>query len=146
MSLEIRGYLVKRGEVGEFGSNGFKKREIRIETEGQYPQIIQFELQQDKVDIANKFAKNELVNVKFNINGREWENEKQEVVCFTTLVAWRVEPVEIGRASIENRQQPASAEPIKKEVAKSQPQAVTAADAVEPIDENLAEEPDDLPF
>ena len=66
-------------------SDSFSKREFVIETEDQYPQLVQFELTQDKCSLLGTDAVGKNVEVSFNIRGREW-NDKY----FVNLQAWRV--------------------------------------------------------
>ena len=139
MSYEIRGILVKRGAKQEFGD--FVKREIWVETEGQYPQTIALELQQNNIDLANSFAKDQLVSVKFNINGRTWQPEDgEEERCFNSLVAWKVDEIIIGTP----RPQKVAAKP------NVEPAAVAAAGELissKPLDNaGTDDDPDDLPF
>lgn len=66
-------------------SDSFQKREFVIETEDQYPQLVQFELTQDKVSLIDDSYVGKNVEVSFNVRGREW-NDKY----FVNLQAWRV--------------------------------------------------------
>ncbi len=69
-------------------TDSFSKREFVIETAESYPQLVKFELTQDKCDLLNKFKVGETIKVLFNVRGREW-NEK----FFTNLNAWRIEEI-----------------------------------------------------
>ena len=53
--MEVQGKVKMIGETQSFGSNGFRKREIVVTTEEQYPQHIMVEFVQDKVDLLNNF-------------------------------------------------------------------------------------------
>ena len=66
-------------------SDKFQKREFVIETEDQYPQLVQFELTQDKCSLLDSSYEGKSIEVFFNIRGREW-NDKY----FVNLQAWRV--------------------------------------------------------
>ena len=66
-------------------SDKFQKREFVIETEDQYPQLVQFELTQDKCSLLDASYQGKAVEVFFNVRGREW-NDKY----FVNLQAWRV--------------------------------------------------------
>lgn len=64
----------------------FQAREFVIEvTEGQYPQMVKFQLTQDKCAIVDDYNEGETVVVDFDLRGREW-NDKY----FTNLNAWRI--------------------------------------------------------
>ena len=66
-------------------SDNFSKREFVIETEDQYPQLVQFELVKDKCSLLDSSYEGKAVEVSFNLRGREW-NDKY----FVNLQAWRV--------------------------------------------------------
>ena len=67
-------------------SASFEKREFVIETvEDKYPQLVQFELTQDKCSLLDASYEGKAVEVFFNVRGREW-NDKY----FVNLQAWRV--------------------------------------------------------
>jgi len=94
MSFELSGKLVEKYDVQQV-SEKFKKREFVVEaTDGnlQYPELIKFQLVQDKCDLLDNFQLNDEVKVSFNIKGRKWEKEGK-VNYFTNLDAWRMEKV-----------------------------------------------------
>jgi len=69
----------------------FKKREfiLEITDNPQYPQYVKFEFVQDKCDLLNDFAENDMVDIEFNLNGRM--HEKDGVVnCFNCNQAWKI--------------------------------------------------------
>jgi single-strand DNA-binding protein len=74
-------------------SDKFKKRELVIATQSEYPQNIMVEFHQDNCAILNQYAEGELVNVSVNIRGREWINPQGEAKYFNTLQAWRIERI-----------------------------------------------------
>lgn len=64
----------------------FSAREFVVEVqEGQYPQMVKFQLTQDKCAIMDDYNEGDQVVVDFDLRGREW-NDK----FFTNLNAWRV--------------------------------------------------------
>jgi hypothetical protein len=70
----------------------FTKRDLVITDQSQYPQDISFQLSQDKVDLLDSFVQGDLIEVSFNLRGREWANPTTgEVRYFNTLDAWRIE-------------------------------------------------------
>ena len=72
-------------------SEKFKLREFVItDASGQYPQVIQFQASQDKVDLLDNFNPGDQVEVSFNLRGREWTNPQGEVKVFNTLDAWKI--------------------------------------------------------
>jgi hypothetical protein len=72
-------------------SDKFKKLEFVIETDGQYPKPVIFQLSNDKTGIINSFQIGQDIEVAYNINGREWVSPQGEVKYFNTLEAWRIE-------------------------------------------------------
>jgi len=67
--MEIQGKIKMIDETKTFGSNGFRKREVVITTEEQYPQHILVEFVQDKCDLLNTYTVGQ--DVKISINLRE---------------------------------------------------------------------------
>ena len=63
--MEVQGRIKMVGETQSFGSNGFRKREIVVTTEEQYPQHIMVEFVQDKCDLLNSYKEGQ--QVKINI-------------------------------------------------------------------------------
>lgn len=73
----------------------FKKREFVIKTEEQYPQVILFELIQDKTELINSFNIGDHIEVFFNIRGREWQKDDQsEIKIFNSLNAWKINKID----------------------------------------------------
>ena len=62
------------------------KRNFIVSTGDKYPQIIAFELINDKCDLADSFSEGQQVDVSFNCNGREYNGK-----FYTNLAAWRIE-------------------------------------------------------
>ncbi len=125
--MEIQGTIKKIDETKTFGTNGFRKREVVITTEEQYPQHILVEFVQDKTDLLNSYSVGQVVKISINIRGREWTNPQGEVKYFNSIQGWRIE-------SIQND---ASAEGIP---------PVPPMEAFEPADNLNEEDHDDLPF
>lgn len=109
-------------------SASFKKRELVVTTEEQYPQHIMIEFTQDKCDLLNNYNIGESVKVSINLRGREWVNPQGEAKYFNSIQGWRIE-----RMAAE---------------APSAPQMppMPAAQAFEPASDFKEEDHDDLPF
>lgn len=69
----------------------FKKRELVVTTEEQYPQNILIEFVQDKCDILDKYAVGQNVKVSINLRGREWVNPQGGTKYFNQIQGWRIE-------------------------------------------------------
>jgi hypothetical protein len=72
-------------------SGSFKKRELVLTTDGQYPDDILIEFQQDKCSILDKYKSGQAITISINIKGREWINPQGEAKYFNTIVGWRIE-------------------------------------------------------
>ena len=66
--MEVTGKIKKIDETKTFGASGFRKREMVVTTEEQYPQMIMIEFVQDKTNLLDTY--NEGDQVKVNINLR----------------------------------------------------------------------------
>lgn len=72
-------------------SASFKKRELVVVTEEQYPQSILIEFAQDKCDLLNNYQVGQNVKVGINLRGREWVNPQGETKYFNQIQGWRIE-------------------------------------------------------
>lgn len=70
-------------------SEKFRKREFILETDGQYPEYIKFQLVQDKCALIDQFKTGDVVKVDFNLRGRVFVKEGVKS-CFTNLEAYRI--------------------------------------------------------
>lgn len=89
--MEVQGKIKMIGDTQTFGSNGFRKREVVVTTEEQYPQHIMVEFVQDKVDLLNNFSVGQPVKIGVNLRGREWVNPQGETKYFNSIQGWRIE-------------------------------------------------------
>ncbi len=94
--MEVLGKIKMIGETQTFGDKGFKKREVVVTTEEQYPQHIMVEFIQDKTDLLNNFQVGQNVKISVNLRGREWVSPQGETKYFNTIQGWRVETVQEG--------------------------------------------------
>ena len=107
-------------------SAAFKKRELVVTTDEQYPQHILIEFTQDKCDLLSSYKQGEAVKVSINLRGREWVNPQGETRYFNSIQGWRIE-----RLTPE---------------APAQTPVMPAAEAFAPATNLNEDEPDDLPF
>ncbi|CCG52408.1 Protein of unknown function [Flavobacterium indicum GPTSA100-9 = DSM 17447] len=114
-------------------SASFKKRELVVTTEEQYPQHILIEFTQARVDDLNNYQVGEPVKVSINLRGREWVNPQGETKYFNSIQGWRIE--KMAPASSQTSAPSANMMP-----------PMPAADAFEPATNFNEEEHDDLPF
>jgi len=92
--MEVTGTIKKIFETQTFGEKGFKKREVVIITNEQYPQPIIVEFFQDKCTVLDKYKVGQDVKIGINLRGREWINPQGEVKYFNTIQAWRIKMLE----------------------------------------------------
>jgi len=86
MAFQVDGKLHKIFDT-EQKSEKFRAREFVIEMdEGKYPQMIKFQLTQDKCEVIDDYNEGDGITVHFNLRGREWNDR-----YFTNLDAWRIE-------------------------------------------------------
>ncbi len=125
--MEVQGRIKLIDETKTYGNNGFRKRELVVTTEEQYPQHIIIEFVQDKCDLLNTYVVGQMVKVSINLRGREWVNPQGETKYFNSIQGWR----------IENLQQETAAEGMP---------PVPPMEAFEPVEDTNDEDHDDLPF
>ncbi len=125
--MEVTGKIKMIDVTKEVGSAGFKKRDIVVTTDEQYPQHISVQFVQDKCDLLNNYQVGEAVKIDINLRGREWTNQQGETVYFNTIQGWR-----IGK--------------VQAEASQGQTPPMPAAQAFEPASNFTEEEHDDLPF
>ncbi|MDT0641216.1 DUF3127 domain-containing protein [Zunongwangia sp. F363] len=123
--MEVQGKIKLIGDTKTFGNNGFRKREIVVTTEEQYPQHIMVEFVQDKTDLLNNFRVGQPVKIGINLRGREWVSPQGETKYFNSIQGWRIENLEAGQSSGQN---------------------VPPPDQFEPANDLNDEDYDDLPF
>ena len=107
--MEVQGRIKVIGETQTFGSNGFRKREVVVTTEEQYPQHIMIEFVQDKSELLNNFQVGQQVKISINLRGREWVNPQGETKYFNSVQGWRIEEAGAAAPSEMPPMPPASA-------------------------------------
>lgn len=125
--MEVQGRIKMVGETQTFGSNGFRKREVVVTTEEQYPQHIMVEFVQDKTDLLNSYQVGQQVKININLRGREWVNPQGETKYFNSIQGWRIEALQAAAA--DGNMPP-----------------VAPAEAFEPVSDLKDGDNDDLPF
>jgi hypothetical protein len=121
--MEISGVIKVIGETATFGTSGFRKRELVITTDEQYPQMILIEFVQDNCDILNSYDVGQSVKVGINLRGREWINPEGVAKYFNAIQGWRISKVQ--------EEHPNPMQPVSE---------------VQELAHEILEETDDLPF
>lgn len=85
--------IIERGE--------FKSRKIWVTTEDnpQYPQTIEIEVSQAKVDMFNGISIGAPVKMYLNLRGREWTGTDGVTKVFNSIVCWKVEALPGGQVA-----------------------------------------------
>lgn len=96
--MEVTGTIKRIGETQVIGNNGFKKRELILRTEEQYPQFLQIDFLQDKTDVLNNFSVADNVTIAINLRGREWVNPDGETKYFNSINGWRIAKNELSNS------------------------------------------------
>jgi translation initiation factor IF-3 len=91
--MEVIGKIKVIGTTQEVNAS-FKKRELVVTTEEQYPQHILIEFAQDKCSVLDSYKLNENVKVSINLRGREWTNPEGVVKYFNQIQGWRIDKLE----------------------------------------------------
>ena len=125
--MEVQGKIKKIDETKTFGNNGFRKREMVVTTEEQYPQHLLIEFVQDKCDLLNNYQVGQQVKVGVNLRGREWVSPQGETKYFNSIQGWRIENLQAAATQGNNP-------------------PVPPADQFEPAQDFNEEDHDDLPF
>jgi len=88
--MDLKCKFKQQNDVVERGT--FKSRKVWVITEDdtKYPQTIEVEVAQDKVDLFNTCRPGQPLTVSINLRGREWTNPQDEVKVFNTLQCWKV--------------------------------------------------------
>ncbi len=89
--MELSGTIKKLFETQQV-SPTFRKREVVIETDENYPQVIMCEFTQDRADIPSRYNEGDKVTISINIRGREWTNREGETRYFVSIQGWRMAP------------------------------------------------------
>lgn len=121
--MEVTGKIKLINETQTFGTSGFRKREVVVTTNEQYPQMLMIEFVQDKCDLLNSYQVGQDVKIAINLRGREWINPEGVAKYFNSIQGWRIEGLQTAAPSNET--------PPLEELKSSD------------LSEN---EPDDLPF
>ena len=88
--MNLNGKIKAINEVQNVSAS-FKKRELVLTTNEQFPQDILIEFTQDKCDVLNSYNVGEEVIVDINLRGREWINPQGEVKYFNSIQGWRIQ-------------------------------------------------------
>lgn len=96
MAFEIEGVMHRIFDT-EQKTASFQAREFVIEVpDGNYPQMVKFQVLQDRVALLDQYQVGEKVKVSFDLRGREWQGK-----YFTTLNAWKLDKLEAQNPAVQ---------------------------------------------
>jgi hypothetical protein len=101
--MNIKGKIVELKDTQQV-TDTFKKREVVVQTTGDYPQYITIEFIQEKCDLLNTYKVDDVVEVGLNLNGRKWETAEGETKYFNSVQGWKIfndnaEPVKVQKVA-----------------------------------------------
>lgn len=88
--MDVQGQIKVIGKTETFGEKGFRKREIVVTTNEQFPQHIPVEFVQDKCDILDGYKVGESVTIGINPRGRMWTNPQGVDKYFLSFNGWKI--------------------------------------------------------
>ena len=92
--MELLGKIKLIGDIKTYGDNGFRKRELVLTTEEQYPQHILIEFIQNNCELLDNYSIGQTVSIGINIRGRDWESPDQGIKYFNSIQGWRIESLD----------------------------------------------------
>ena len=89
--LTIKGKITFVDEVREFGSNGFRKHQVVVETgDGRWDNPIPVEFTKDSIELSKELKVGEQVQIQTRINGREWKGKDGVTKWFTSINGYKI--------------------------------------------------------
>ena len=131
--MEITGKVVRLGALTEGTSarGPWRKQELIIETEEQYPKTVCLICWTNQIDEIQKFAPGQAIKAQIEISSREFNGK-----WYTDVRAWRFDPVGVTAPAAAPTQQ---AQPMHQ----TPPASAPAQDFYPPAGDGSV---DDLPF
>lgn len=103
--LKVTGKIVSISETQQITAS-FSKRNLVLETSEQYPQLLEFEFPNERGNILNGYNVGDIVDVSFNLRGREYKGEKGTRYIMS-LSAWKMFRTD-GSKTVATEQAPAN--------------------------------------
>ena len=89
--VTITGKVKFVDEVREFGSNGFRKHQVVVETgDGRWDNPIPVEFTKDNIELSKKLKVGDQVQIQSRINGREWQGKDGITKWFTSINGYKI--------------------------------------------------------
>ena len=84
--MEVSGKVVVVGQTESVGQNGFTKRLLVVETEGQHPQKLPIDFVKDNTSLLDNVSVGQNVKVQINLRGSEHNGR-----WYLQAQGWRIE-------------------------------------------------------
>ena len=118
--MQVEGKIKIIGEEQTFGTNGFRKRELIVTTQEQYPQTLMIEFVQDKCDLLNSYQVGQDVKININLRGREWVNPEGVTKYFNSVQGWAIQVISNNPVGTETPPFPTQEAGTKPDVSKTE--------------------------
>lgn len=133
--MEITGKVVRLGTLveGTSARGPWRKQDLIIETEEQYPRTVCLTCWTNQIDEIQKFAPGQSIKAQIEISSREFNGK-----WYTDVRVWRFDPVGAQPAPA-NAPTPQAQQPMMHQ---TPPQATSSPEYYAPSEDSI----DDLPF
>ena len=90
--VTIKGEIKFVDEVREYGSNGFRKHQVVVETgDGRWDNPVPVEFTKDAIEKSQGLKVGDKVSIDARVNGREWTGKDGVAKWFTSINGYKVE-------------------------------------------------------
>ena len=133
--MEIIGKVVRLGTLieGTSARGPWRKQELIIETEEQFPRTVCLICWTNQIDEIQKFAPGQTIKAQIEISSREFNGK-----WYTDVRVWRFDPIGATAPAAAPAEQPAQ----QPSMHQTPPAAAPATDFFPPAEDSV----DDLPF
>ncbi|MGX7593428.1 DUF3127 domain-containing protein [Candidatus Karelsulcia muelleri] len=90
--MEIIGTVKEILDLQVF-KNNFKKRELLLKTEEQYPQILRIEFILDKTKLLNSLKTDDKIKIFINLKGKKWTTKTGNKIFLNSIQGWKIENI-----------------------------------------------------
>ena len=89
MSNSVKGTIKQITNESTYGKT--RKKSLILTTEDKYPQTLEIEFLNDKINLIEGYDVGEQVEIPINIRGREWTSPKGDVRYYMSLIGWKID-------------------------------------------------------
>lgn len=93
--MNIKGKILEIFQTNQIKET-FRKRDFIVEyaENPNYPQILKFEMINDNCSMLDNYRKGDVIDIDFDLRGREWTNPQGNKVYFVSLNAYRLKKID----------------------------------------------------